>query len=176
MVLAFSAARGKASAFHLTRAPLLLGLALLAATVTGAVQPAITEGWSDHKLQAAFHDVLLHGDLSDIEFTARALGMSLEIADPGKPTISTGESAEMQVIATRVPPYMRSYGLFYVLKKDNKTDTTRIDFSFQMNSCPDLVPWGKIGAKRSNRPTGTRLTTGRNLTTSRFHGGEPLKE
>jgi hypothetical protein len=126
-----------------TRVPLLLGLVLLATTVIGADQPDTPETWSDQKIQAAFHDVLAHGDLSDIDFVAKALGLELEIADWQKPSNAQTESIETHVIATRAPPYMRPYGVFYYLTTNAKDGTTRIHLSFETISCPDLVPWGK---------------------------------
>lgn len=121
---------------------MLLGLVLLATTVIGADQPEAPETWSDQKIQAAFHDVLTHGDLSDIDFMAKALGLELEIVDWEKPSAQT-ESIDTHVVATRAPSYIYPYGIFYDLTTNTKDGTTRINLSFEMISCPDLVPWGK---------------------------------
>jgi hypothetical protein len=126
-----------------TRVPLLLGLVLLATTVIGADQPETPETWSDQKIQAAFHDVLAHGDLSDIDFAAKALGLELEIADWEKPSNTQTESIDTHVIATRAPPYMRPYGVFYYLTTNTKDGTTRIH---------DLMPQpGPLGERVGRR-------------------------
>jgi hypothetical protein len=123
-------------------APLLLAT-LLATNVGRAQQPAAPEAWSAEGIEAAFHDVLAHGDLSDIGFLARTLGLDLKVVQWDSRAGARGELVNSQAIPTRVPSYLHAYHMSYQLTRNTQDGTTRIEFNFGMNSCPDLAPWGK---------------------------------
>lgn len=110
--------------------------------VAQADQPPAADVWSDQKIEAAFHDVLAHGDLSDIAFLAKTLDVELEVTQWQEPAILPKDRLETRVIATRVPSYLPAYGTVYALQKNLKDGTTRITLSFNIQSCPDVSPWG----------------------------------
>lgn len=118
---------------------LLLG-PMLATGVTRADE-ATAPDWTDQKIEAAFHDVLAHGDLSDIDFLAKTLGLKLEVMQWETPVRK--ERLETQVMATGVPSYLAPYNLRYDLTRNTEDGTTRIKFFFYIKSCPDLERWGR---------------------------------
>jgi hypothetical protein len=67
-------------------AVLLIGSALCVG-LARADQPAAADAWSEQRIETAFHDVLAHGDLSDIGFLARTLGLELEVVKWQQPSI-----------------------------------------------------------------------------------------
>jgi len=120
-------------------AALLLG-SMLAPDVARAAELDINM-WTDRKIEAAFHDVLAHGELSDIGFLARSLGLDLEVVQWEKPSGIQKESIETNAMATRVASYLAPYGMSYSLSRNTKDGTTGMRFSFAIKSCPDLSPW-----------------------------------
>lgn len=79
-------------------AALLLG-PVLAQGVARAAEVA-TNTWTGQKVEAAFHDVLAHGELSDIGFLARSLGLDLEVVQWEKPSSMQKQSIETNAMAT----------------------------------------------------------------------------
>jgi hypothetical protein len=122
-------------------AALLLG-PMLAHGVARAAEASTSNTWTDRKIEAAFHDVLAHGDLSDFGFLARTLGLDLEVVQWEKASSRQKESIETHAMAKGVPSYLIPYGTSYRLIRNNKDGTTRINFSFAVKSCPDLSRWG----------------------------------
>jgi hypothetical protein len=59
-----------------------------------------------------------------------------------KPSSMQKGLIETHAIATRVPSYLPPYGTSYGLTRNTNEGTTRIDFRFRINSCPDLTLWG----------------------------------
>ena len=121
-------------------AALLLG-SMLAQSVARAAEVEINT-WTDQKIEAAFHDVLAHGELSDIGFLARSLGLDLEVVQWEKPSSMQKQSIETEAMATGVPSYLAPYRMSYSLSRNTKDGTTGIWLSFAIKSCPDLSPWG----------------------------------
>jgi hypothetical protein len=125
----------------------ILAVWLLGSTVcvglARADQPAAADAWSDQRIETAFHDVLAHGDLSDIGFLARTLGLELEVVEWQQPSILPKGLLETRVIAKEVPSYLPAYGTLYELKQNTGDGKTQIYVLFDILSCPDLSPWGK---------------------------------
>jgi hypothetical protein len=115
---------------------------LLAHGAARAAEAALSDTWSKQKIEAAFHDVLAHGDLSDIGFLASTLGLNLEVDQWERASSMQKESIETRAMAKEVPSYLRAYGTSYVLTTNNKDGTTQIYFGLAIKSCPDLSSWG----------------------------------
>jgi hypothetical protein len=127
---------------------MMIGLVLvlvgttLAHGVARAAEAAAPHTWTDKEIEEAFHDVLAHGDLSDIGFLARTLGLDLEVVQWEKASAVQKGFTETAAIVKKVPSYLPAYGTFYNLKTNLKEGTTRIDFRFEIKSCPSPSPWG----------------------------------
>jgi len=140
-------------------AALLLASMLTQGAARAAEAPA-PDIWTDQKIEAAFHDVLAHGELSDIGFLARTLGLDLEVAQWEQQSRFQKEVIETRAMATRVPSYLRPYGTSYGLTRNTKDGTTRINFNFRIKSCPDLVLWGMNWSQEVKRSEGPSTDAG----------------
>jgi hypothetical protein len=121
------------------RSSLMLWL-MLATGVAAANEASSLDTWTDQRIEAAFHDVLAHGDLSDIGFLEKKLGLTLEVTDWEIPSFAN--SVESTAIATVVPPYFHAYGTSYQLRKNTEERTTLINVNLGIRSCPSIGPWG----------------------------------
>lgn len=125
-------------------ANLLAALAFVAMLESGVSHAAEvpTNTWTDQTIETAFRDVLAHGDLSDIGFLGRSLGLELEVVEWEKPSNLQKESVETRAMAVGVPSYLWPYGFSYILTRIAQEGTSRINISFNIKSCPDLRRWG----------------------------------
>jgi len=99
--------------------------------------------WTDQKIEAAFHDVLVHGDLSDIEFLQNTLGLTLEVVQWEHSVQYQKQSIETDALATEAPSYMLPYGIDYFLWRNTAENTSRIRITFEFQPCRGLSAWGK---------------------------------
>lgn len=117
---------------------------LLACGVARADEPAsATDTWTEEKIETAFHDVLAHGDLSDIGFLGKTLGLTFEVLEWENSSQFQKELSASSAVATAVPSYINPYDISYSLLSNTKTGTTLIRLMFQFKTCRNLGPWGK---------------------------------
>jgi hypothetical protein len=130
-------------------------------------QSPVTETWSTQRIEAAFHDVLAHGDLSDVDFLSRTLGIELEVIRPEEqafPMLLGGQSIQARATATKTPSYIAPYNTNYLIAKNAKDGTTHIMFFLEVPSCPDLVPWGKDWNQKVEESNGVSTDDGPTFT------------
>jgi hypothetical protein len=120
----------------------LLLAPMLAHGIARAADAATPDTWSAQKIEAAFHDVLAHGELSDIGYVARTLELDLEVVQWEKPSSFQKAAIETHAMATRVSSYLVPYGTSYSLTRNTKDGTTQISVRLRIKSCPDLTTWG----------------------------------
>ncbi|HEY4215127.1 MAG TPA: hypothetical protein VGM84_26875 [Steroidobacteraceae bacterium] len=126
-----------------TSAIALLGSLATSCAVPRTQPDASLNTQNDPTMEAAFHDVLAHADLSDVGFVAKTLGFEFKVVRSQAPVALPGEHPHRDVIATHAPSYAHPYGMFYDLTRNAARATTEIRFTLWMNSCPDLQPWAK---------------------------------
>jgi hypothetical protein len=118
-----------------------LALGSMFATGVAAAQEAPAPYiWTDYRIQTAFHDVLAHGDLSDIGFLEKTLGLELKIIDWELPYVN--DTVETRALATTIPSYLIPYGTSYQLVKNTREGTTQILADFNIRPCPSITAWG----------------------------------
>jgi hypothetical protein len=132
MALARSLARAAAAGIEL----LLLGALLLPLRA-----PAEDNQAAESSLETAFHDVLAHGDRSDLDFLSKSLGLTFELTQPE--SIEPGGPRETRVRVIGVPPYLVAGGLSYDLGSRAADGTTSIYLRFQPRQCLPLSKWAK---------------------------------
>jgi hypothetical protein len=118
---------------------LVLG-SMLATGVAAAQEAPAPDIWTDDRIQAAFHEVLAHGDLSDIGFLQKTLGLELKIMEWELPYVN--DTVETRAEATTNPSYLIPYGTSYQLVKNTREGTTQILAHFNIRSCPSITAWG----------------------------------
>jgi hypothetical protein len=118
---------------------LVLG-SMLATGVAAAQEAPAPYIWTDDRIQAAFREVLAHGDLSDIGFLQKTLGLELKIIEWELPYGS--DTVETRAEATTNPSYLIPYGTSYQLEKNTREGTTQILAHFNIRSCPSITAWG----------------------------------
>jgi hypothetical protein len=96
---------------------------------------------NDRAMEDALHEVLVHGDLSDIDFLSKTLGLNLKLVSAEAKTRSSEDPQQIRAIPTTIPPYLFASHLYYDAQVDSKKDTTWVSLIFTSRSCPDIYRW-----------------------------------
>jgi hypothetical protein len=134
---------------------------LLLLALAGAIFPAaaISQGPSNtDDLKVALHDVMAHGDLSDLPFISKTLGIGLRLTRPESRRTPYARPC-CNAIATANPAALYATGLSWEAsyRETSAVRYSRIDLTFLPRTCPPLGAWAhewKLPLQRDTDPHG----------------------
>jgi hypothetical protein len=125
----------------------LLFLALLVPlTACVSEKPA-----SDVELKAALRRVLAHGDLSDLPYLSKTLGIGLRVAAPDLRYPHIDPATNFRALATTNPPSLLASSLNYSAQYVESRQSSRLELDFSPRSCLPLREWAKEWNIRTDR-------------------------
>jgi hypothetical protein len=95
----------------------------------------------DRTMEDALHEVLVHGDLSDIDFLSKTLGLNLKLVSAEVKPLSSDDPQTIRAIPTAIPPYLFASYLYYDATVNAKKGTTWVSLMFMSRPCPDIDRW-----------------------------------
>jgi TonB-like protein len=111
------------------------------------------------EFEEQIHQILIHGDLADIDFLEEALGLRFRVTPPVPSPYSYGDDHGLHVLVTptRVPKTLKVQGLYYGSLTDAAGNRSALILEFIPVECPDIALWAarsKISSTSSTDPHG----------------------
>jgi hypothetical protein len=112
---------------------------------------------NDAELKTALRRVLAHGDLSDLPYLSKTLGLGLRVLKPDLRNQYIDPTTNFRAIATKSPPSLLASSLSYSVEFITSRQSSRVELEFSTRTCPPLREWSKewnIRLDRSFDPHG----------------------